>query len=146
MKDKMSTNYFVDITIVANFQNKTNILKILDEGTKINFIYYDYTTGTSYEDSPTLNSKQVYDRILQNMQSSPNETPTVYVRISNDSCAFLSFFANNNLLKCSLYGMTNISKKEFEENHYDVDFSVYIKIMLNLCKLFAIKSIELGEF
>ena len=136
----------MDVTLVAKFQNKLNILKILENGSRLGFIYYDQIMGKKYENSPILTPNQALEKIINSIELDLEGGPTVYTRINEQSCAFLSFYDNEELVKCSIFGMTNVVRKEFEEDCYEIDFAFYIKIILDLCENFAIKSIEIGEY
>lgn len=142
----MSRNYFVDITLFAEFQKKSNILKILEKGCQLGFIYHDHITSKTYESSPILTPNHALEKVFKSIELNTEEGPTVYTRINEDSYAFLAFYDDEKLIKCSMFAMTNIIRKRFEENYYEIDFAFYIKLMLDLCNDFAIKKIEVGEF
>lgn len=142
----MSRNFSVDFTLIASYNNKKNILKILENGAQLGFIYYDHVLGEIYQDAPTLTPEQTLNKILNAAKTNKDGGPTVYVSLGDSNYSFLSFYDDEDFIQCHLFGMAPIKRRTFEENIYEIDFEFYIQLMLKLCNGFAIKQIELGEY
>lgn len=143
----MSKNFSVDVTVLANYNNKSNILKILEKGNKLGFIYHDHHIGGGfYSETPIMKPAQAYEKILHAIDFGEDGGPTIYVGLGGENYTFLSFYRNEGMLVISMFGMGPKIEREFEGGEYALDFAVYIRIMLDLCNDFALKKIELGEY
>lgn len=141
----MSIDYSVNLTLYATY-NEENILKILQKGSSLGWIFYDQILGELYEEAPILNAEQALQKILRAIKEDIEGGPTVYVKFANPGYAHLSFLEENKFLRCDLFGISYLRRKDFEENFHGIDFAFYIKLMLDLCNNFLLKKIEIDEY
>lgn len=142
----MSIQHDIKIFIMADF-NENNISNILQKGTKLGFVYFDFIHMIENNlDTKILDHNDALKLILYPKHDYLNEYGRILFVKYNDVC-FDMFFYNleNNQLKILLGNFCNDWKQDFfgsGTSRYEVKYQQFIKTALFLCNDFCIKKIE----
>jgi len=142
----MSTSYSIILKLNLKY-SKENILKILENGLKNGFIYYNHDCDKGlFFHSPIINPLQVSDKIINNIGK--DYGPSVLVK--NEDTDFIFWLTPiDDLIELSISPFSDRWEKVFWNSKKNecgyvtyIDFSRYIFLLLKICKDFQIVSIS----
>lgn len=143
----MSTQHSIDITIKAKL-NEKNISHILQIGSKLNFVYYDYVNTLERNLFPEIiNIDQALIRLLFPCYNTLEDYGRSLLVKNNDVFFHMYFLENQkniNTIKISLANFSNEWKQDFFSSgtsFYTIKYQRFIKTGLALCKDFCIQKI-----
>jgi hypothetical protein len=93
--------------------------------------------GERYENAPILNYEHASDKIINAAYEKIEGGPSVYTKIDDFSYAYIWFYeTEEGYLEIYLGGFGSPKRKD-----YYIDFTHYIRIILNLCEDYIILSL-----
>lgn len=140
----MSMSYSLSMNIKANF-TRDSIYRILENGNKIGFVYYDNIPGETYLDAPVIDSLCATNKILENNEVSQELGKIVLTKFEDTSFDFGFHELENYELQICFSNMTYPWRREFwngGKNKIGLDFSRYAHLQLKICKDFSILALE----
>ena len=139
----MSTNYFVDLTLKAEY-SKENIKKILQQGENLGFSYYD-ASQTIGENDIVASAYEASELFFRALNDNYNNGSILRIKLKDEqSCGFLDFYKTlENTITVSLGGFGEPHMKAFSKEILLIDFDYYIRLALDLCKDFAVTDIKI---
>lgn len=134
----MSSDYSIDIVINA-LHNAEHLKLLLRHGIENGLEYHDHIPFERYHDAPILDSKGAAQKILKSLTEGSEEGPCIYTIIKQENTSSFLWFkkTEKGFIELRFAGFGVPRKKEFW-----IDFSYYIRIMLDMCKGFEIISIK----
>ena len=132
---------FYSIRILLDLKYKENHIEYLFQKCIENNmrLYKD-----AFENICELDSSDSTARILA-IELEPEER-RVYVKFQDTDFSIAVYKEKTNLLKFSISGFGIMWRKEFINDHYDIDFARYIRLLLRVCRSFTILELKTGAF
>ncbi len=141
----MSIQHAVSVILNGHYK-KENIQNILQKGISKGFIYYDHILGERYEESPVLDAERAAEKVIKALKEDTDGGPSVYTHF-DDNNGFLFFYKfEDQLIEFRIGSFGSPIRKDFKDNVYSIDFDHYIRMVLDLCKDFAIIKLETESF
>jgi hypothetical protein len=135
----MSIIYAIRILLDFSYE-KNNIDYLFQKCIENNIYLYSDT----FYDIHQLDSISATSRILS-VELEP-EDRSILAKFQDTDFFIRIYKKENNLIKFSIGGFGIAWKKEFMNDHYGIDFARYIRLLLRVCKEFAILSLETDAF
>jgi hypothetical protein len=134
----MSTTYTIDATLNAKYTPQ-NMLCILQEGSKANFLYYQ----TISHKAPISDLEKALDVLLA---TDPNSGDSFINIVFQETDFFISFFkSDDEKLKVSIMAFGAPWRADFRDNIRMVNLARYIRLLLQLCKDFIVLELKTDD-
>jgi len=127
--------YAIDIFLDLKYEKK-NIDYFFQKCIENNILLYPDAFDNAYE----LEGSGATARILS-IELDPEER-CIRAKFQDTDFSIFVYKEKNNLLSFSISGFGIIWRKKFINDHYDIDFARYIRLLLRICKDFTILALE----
>jgi len=131
----MSIFYFVNAVLDLNYE-KSNIDYFFQQCLENNIRLY----SDPFDNLNKLDSSSATERILS-MELRPEER-NVRAKFQDTDFFIRIYQEKNNLLNFSIGDFGILWKKKFINDHYDIDFTRYVRLLLRVCRDFTILELK----